>query len=62
MTEQRILTSPRPRPLRQILPGVAAAIGFALICAFVIYFATEGLLLLRADISGQPYQAFTKPH
>jgi hypothetical protein len=27
----------------------------------VIYFATEGLLLLRAEISGRQYQAFTNP-
>jgi hypothetical protein len=61
MTEQRILTSPQPRPLRQILPAGAAVIGFALVGATVLYLVTEGLLLLRADISGRPYQAFTNP-
>jgi hypothetical protein len=38
----------------------AAVIGLALAGAVVLYFATEGLLLLWADISGQPYQAFIR--
>jgi len=56
-----MLTSPQPRPLRQTLGAAVVVIGFALVNAVILYFVTEGILLLWADISGQPHQAFTKP-
>ena len=56
-----MLTPSQHRPLRQTLVAGAGVIAFALVGAVVLYFATEGILLLWSDISGQPHQAFTKP-
>ena len=57
-----MLTPSQSRPLGQTLLAGAGVIGFALVGAIVLYFATEGILLLWSDISGQqPHQAFTKP-
>jgi len=56
-----MLTPSQHRPLRQTLVAGAGVIAFALVGAVVLYFATEGILLLWSNISGQPHQAFTKP-
>ena len=40
---------PPHRPLRQTLVAAAAVISFALVCAVIIYFVTEGLLFLRSN-------------
>jgi len=56
-----MLTPTQHRPLRQTLLAGIAVIGFALFGAVVLYFATEGILLLRADISGRAQQAFIRP-
>jgi len=44
-----MLTPSQPRPLRQTLVAAAAVISFALVCAVIIYFLTEGLLFLRSN-------------
>jgi len=46
-------TPPPHRPLRQTLPAAAGVIGFALLGAIVLYFATEGLLYLRSNVPWQ---------
>jgi len=48
---------PPHRPLRQTLLAGIAVIGFAVLGAVMVYFVTEGLLLLR----GQSQQAFVGP-
>jgi len=53
--------SPQPRSFRHIFIAGLIVIGFALVGAVAIYFATEGLLVLWADASEEPYQAFSRP-
>jgi len=49
-----MFTPTQHRPLRQTLLAGIAVIGVALLGAVMVYFVTEGLLLLR----GQSQQAF----
>ena len=46
-----MLTPSQPRPLRRTLLAAAMVIGIAVLGALIVYFVTEGLLLLRSHTS-----------
>jgi len=43
---------PQHNPIRKTLAYSAAVIGFAVLCAVVLYFATVGLIYLRSNFCG----------
>jgi hypothetical protein len=46
-----MLTPAQPRLLRQTLLAAAVVIGIAVLGVLIVYFVTEGLLLLRSHTS-----------